>query len=184
MLIVKAFSKGARAVSVLVTLASLAGCPAVVGAGGGGNVNGGNGGADGGGGGDGAVDASAGINCVIPTSSGAMLCEQIAACPSLTVNQGSFDQCGFLITGSAINLVCECDGYLCPAISSTSCAAVGTVLQQQNSTTVCNQLSSGGCTLEGLSGPSGSGSGTSSTCDPDCAAECSDDATCITGCGC
>lgn len=129
------------------------------------------------------ADAATGGGCTIQTTSGAMLCENISSCPGLTVNQNEFNQCGFLIAGKAINLECECSGYLCSAGTTTTCAAAELILEQQNSDAVCNQLSSGGCTFEMLSGGSGSGSGTSG-CDETCASECVGAPACLAACGC
>jgi len=122
--------------------------------GGGGPSQGGGGGS----GGDGAApDSATGGNCTIQTSSGVMLCEQLSLCPKLTVNQNSFAGCGFLVSGKALDLECECSGYLCSA-GATSCASAGEILSTLNANVVCGQLGDGGCSFEGLSGFGGSGS--------------------------
>jgi hypothetical protein len=144
--------------------------------GGGGGGDSGSPGADGGGGG-----SVSGSNCTIQTTSGVMLCEGISRCPSLTVSQNAFTQCGFLIGGTTIDIVCECSGYLCSAGATPTCAAAATVLMQQSSNEVCAQLSSGGCAIEGLGGGSGTGS---SACSTTCESSCNGDPNCIQACGC
>ena len=128
-------------------------------------------------------DAATGGGCTVQTTGGSMLCETISVCPGVTVNQATFNQCGFLIAGKAIDLECECSGYLCSAGTTTTCAAAELILKEQNSDAVCNQLSTGGCVFEVLSGGSGSGSGTSG-CNEACASECVGDPTCTAACGC
>jgi len=166
--------------SLLAALGLLAGCQVSQTAAGGSSPNGGGGG--GGATGDGgAADAATGTNCTIQTTSGTMLCEETSLCPKLSVNQTTFDQCGFLVNGDKLDLECECSGYLCNAGPTPTCAAAATILEQQTSVSVCNQLSAGGCQFEGLSGGSGSGS---SACNTACSSQCVGDPVCLTGCGC
>ena len=129
--------------------------------------------------GDSGVDATTGGDCIIQTAGGVMLCETISRCPRVVVNQTSFNDCGFLIQGGAIDLECECSGYLCAASPTTTCAAVSQLLAQETASQVCSQLSSGGCQFEGLSGGSGKGG-----CDTACSSQCVGDPTCVQGCGC
>ena len=129
--------------------------------------------------GDSGADAPTGGSCTLQTAGGATLCETISRCPGVVVNQASFNGCGFLIQGGAIDLECECSGYLCAASPTTTCAAVSQLLAQETASQVCSQLSSGGCQFEGLSGGSGKGG-----CDTACSSQCVGDPTCVQGCGC
>jgi len=124
-----------------------------------------------------------GGQCDVQTTSGVTLCETISLCPSLAVSQNTFNQCGFRINGNVLDLECECSGYLCSAGTLASCAAAATVLGTETSNDLCNQLSTGGCTFEGLSGGTGTGSG-ASTCNTTCESQCVGDPNCIQGCGC
>jgi hypothetical protein len=140
---------------------------------------GGGGGDDGGAAGD--SGATALTDCTIQTTSGVMLCESLSTCPSVTVSQNTFTQCGFLVVGSAVELECECSGYLCSAGTITTCGVAEQILTQQTSVEVCNQLSAGGCHFEGLSGGSGTGS---AGCNTTCMSSCVGDPQCVQACGC
>lgn len=179
------FVAGAVLAGLAVALVPLvvSGCAPTPSTGTGGGPMGGGGGGDSGSatGGDGGGGTVGGSNCTIQTTSGVLLCEGISSCPSLTVSQNAFTQCGFLIGGSTINLECECSGYLCSAGATPTCAAAATVLMQQSSTEVCAQLSSGGCEYEGLGGGSGTGS---SGCNTTCESSCNGDPNCTQACGC
>ena len=179
---------GALGVAGLMLASGLAlGACVQVGTGGGTDPGGGGGGGGAGEGGvDGGVsgtDASAGTNCTVQTSGGSMLCEGLGRCPAVMVDQNVFTQCGFALTGSAAIFECECSGYLCSGGMAATCTEAAAVLQGQTSVSICNQLSSGGCTFEAL-GTTGSGAGTSSTCNTSCESSCVGDPACIQSCGC
>jgi len=157
------------------------GCVPSASTGTGGGPNGGGGGGDSGSAGSEGGGSASGSDCIIQTTSGVMLCEGISKCPTLTVSQNAFSQCGFRTGGAAIDLECECSGYLCSAGATPTCAAAATVLMQQNSDEICNQLSSGGCVYEGLSGGSGTGS---AGCNTTCESTCNGDPNCTQACGC
>jgi hypothetical protein len=153
---------------------------------GGGGVPGEDGGSAGeGGAADGGLsgsDASGGTNCTVQTTSGTMLCEGLGRCPSVTVDQNAFTQCGFTQSGAAAIFECECSGYLCSGGMAATCSGAAALLVGQTSVEICNQLSAGGCVFEAFS-TGGSGAG-SSTCNTACESTCVGDTACIQGCGC
>ena len=112
-----------------------------------------------------------------------MLCETISACPGVTVGQNAFAGCGFRVAGHAIDLECECDGYLCPAGMTTTCAQVSTILARETAAEVCDQLSNGRCSIELPTGDAG-GSSSGAGCDQACTSLCAGDPTCTRACGC
>ncbi len=154
--------------------------PEVATGGGGSPWGGSDAGGEGGAGGSGTGGGGPGKNCTIPTTAGAYLCTGLAACPSVTVNQGTLAGCGFLTNSSApFDVECECSGYLCPLGPASSGAAVAQLIAGGSSVAVCNQLSTGGCRYEGIATGSGSGG-----CNTACESQCVGDPTCIAGCGC
>lgn len=146
--------------------------------------------------GDGGVasgDAATGIDCIVEPNTGATLCTAVTSCPSVAVNHDVYPHCGFRLQGSvasSLDLECICtDGYLCPIGVPATCAQATTLLDGQNETTVCTQISEGRCTPPPQDGTGGTSAGTgntgaSSTCDQTCASECVNDPTCLQLCGC
>jgi hypothetical protein len=139
----------------------------------------------------GLVAASAtGSGCTVQTAAGTPLCEAISVCPSVVVDPSVYPTCGFRIRGAAIDLECECNGYLCPIGTATDCSDAASLLAQQNSNVVCSHASEGSCILEtGTASPTDGGtitttSGPSSSCDTTCEATCVNDPNCIQACGC
>jgi hypothetical protein len=123
--------------------------------------------------------ATTGTNCTTDPQSGITLCEQIANCPGVDVDQGAFPGCGFRLHASSIyDLECGCGDSLCPIGTPTSCTTALQLLnQQQSSIIVCEQLDQGSCLpLDDA--------GTSSNCDKSCESACAGDPNCIQMCGC
>jgi len=127
----------------------------------------------------GTADASpAGTGCGQDPYTGATLCLGISSCPDLTVDQVAFPGCGFRPSGGTLlDLECSCSGYLCPVGVATSCSQAQALMQQQNQSLVCAQVSAGGCVQ-------GAGTSHPTTCDQTCAGACVDDPACISACGC
>lgn len=127
--------------------------------------------------------ATSGSNCTTDSQSGVTLCESIANCPGVDVDQGAFPSCGFRLHGSSTyDLECDCSGSLCPIGSPTSCTDAQQLLSQTSSLTVCEQLDNGTCLP--LGGDGGASSSTTSSCDKTCESQCAGDPTCIQMCGC
>jgi hypothetical protein len=116
--------------------------------------------------------------------SGITLCEEIANCPGLDVDQGAFPNCGFRMSvASTYDLECWCGSELCPVGVPINCATAAQLLdQQQSSIVVCQQAGQGSCLTPGAD--AGSGSGSSSTCDKSCESQCAGEPSCIQLCGC
>jgi len=133
-----------------------------------------------------------GEGCTVQTSSGTFLCTAISLCPSIAIDPGTFNGCGFRIRGDVIDLECECMGYLCPIGAPATCAQAATLLTQENSGSVCSQTTSGTCIQEAQAVTSTGDAGTTTTtspgtspgCDTTCESECVSDPNCIQACGC
>ena len=174
----------------LVAVACLAGCPVQTSSGGdaGASSTGeadGASGTQGTQGTPGSTPAATGADCTIVTSSGAMLCQAISLCPSLFVDQSVLAGCGFRIRGDAIDLECECQGFLCSIGAAASCSDGASLLQQQNSGEVCGHAAEGGCLDEHAMGSDAGGATvTNGSCDTSCELGCVNDPNCIQACGC
>jgi hypothetical protein len=139
--------------------------------------------ADGGEAGDGATWTGQG--CGVEGQSGMQLCAATSMCPNVVVDTQVFPHCGFRIRGSAIDLVCGCNGFVCPMGVFTTCAQATQLLTQQTEAAVCTQVNEGRCTAapgspSGSSGSSGSGG----ACDKQCLKECGGGAGCASLCNC
>jgi hypothetical protein len=165
---------------LVVVASAVAACtiPEVV-TGGGGSSGGGDAGGEGGTG-SGTSGTVTGKGCTIQTTGGAFLCTGISTCPPITVDQATFSQCGFLTNTGTLDVECECGGYLCPLGTASTCAQVSSRLATGSATSVCDQLTTGGCRFEGIATGSGSGGG----CDTGCASQCLGDSSCLAACGC
>ncbi|MGH7293894.1 MAG: hypothetical protein ACRELB_03120 [Polyangiaceae bacterium] len=127
--------------------------------------------------------ATSGTGCTTDPQSGITLCEQIANCPGVDVDQGAYPGCGFRMqSGSIYDLECACGDVLCPIGTPVSCATALQLLdQEQTSIVVCQQVDQGSCLP--ILPAAGSGSG-GSTCDKDCESQCAGEPGCIQLCGC
>lgn len=128
--------------------------------------------------------AAQGSSCGTDPTTGATLCLGNSLCPGVTVDSSVFPECGFLVSGSNIDVECVCGSYLCPLGSTATCAALTTLLAQSNEGAVCAQASAGQCVQLSGSGTASSSSSGSSSCDTTCRDECGEDPTCIEACGC
>jgi len=126
-----------------------------------------------------ANDAATGIGCAQEPGTNVTLCLGISKCPADTIDEGAFPNCGFRETGgSAIDLECVCNGYLCPIGVATSCAGVQALLSEQNELSVCGQVNEDRCpALTPVTPPA-------SSCDKDCEAQCAGVPDCYVACGC
>jgi len=132
----------------------------------------------------GGTGATSGTNCTTDPQSGITLCEEIANCPNVDVDQGAFPGCGFRMNASSIyDLECDCGDALCPIGTPVSCATALQLLNQQGSSlSVCQQVDEGSCIS--LVADGGASSSTSSSCDKACEAMCGGNPDCIQLCGC
>lgn len=127
------------------------------------------------------TSTTGGVSCTTDPQSGVILCEGLASCPGVDVDQGAFPNCGFRLHGpSTLDLECLCNGeYLCPMGVPTSCAAAQQLLDQQASALiVCQAVNQGSCLDVVVD------AGSSSACDRACESQCQSDPGCISLCGC
>jgi hypothetical protein len=134
--------------------------------------------------------AATGSGCDTTSANGTPLCQAISLCPTLVVDPSVYPDCGFRISGSAIDLECECSGYLCAIGTAESCTDAATLLAQQNSSEVCSHSYEGACIQETATATASDGgtstttTGPASTCDMTCESTCVSDPNCIQACGC
>ena len=123
-----------------------------------------------------------GTNCDQEPRSGAILCEQIDACPGVVVDPGLFPGCGFTLHGGGtLDLECVCGDALCPIGVPQTCAQATQLLTSQSVLLVCEQASEGRCIP--LAGTD-AGAGSSSDCLAQCRSDCAGVASCMQLCGC
>lgn len=138
--------------------------------------------------GDGAVWTGQG--CGVESQSGLTLCTATSMCPQVVVDTQAFPHCGFRIRGASVDLVCGCNGYVCPMGVFTSCTQATDLLTSQTEGAVCTQVNEGRCAAaagssSGSSGSSGSSSSSGGAgCDRQCLAECGGGAACASVCNC
>ena len=120
-----------------------------------------------------------GAYCGRDPESGATLCSAISLCPSLVIDSDAWPGCGFRVNGAVIDMECACSGALCPIGVAPSCADAARLLGGQTQPQVCLQVGDGRCVT-----PAARGTGTTSSCDRDCAAQCGGDPSCVQICGC
>ncbi len=138
----------------------------------------------------GALSSSAeGTGCGTDPTTGVTLCVGMSQCPTVTVDQSVFPECGFYVAGGSIYLACLCSNYLCPIGQPATCDQAASLLQSTNEGTVCGEASNNGCTE--VMSPAGSASTGAATtveagsgCDMTCAAGCAGEPDCIQLCGC
>lgn len=131
-------------------------------------------------GGDGATWVGQG--CGVEQESGLQLCAVTNMCPNVVIDTQVFPHCGFRIRGSAIDLVCGCNGAVCPMGIFTSCTQAAQLLTSQTEQSVCAQVNEGRCTQG--SAPTSSSSGANPNCDKQCMTECGGGAACASLCNC
>lgn len=120
-----------------------------------------------------------GTNCGVDPSSGISLCLGLSRCPTVRVDPDQFPDCGFRISGAAIDLECLCGDSLCPMGSAASCLDAKALLSEQSAQGVCARVADGQCEQLKQTAPS-----SSSTCDRVCRDQCSGVPGCVTLCGC
>jgi hypothetical protein len=140
---------------------------------------------------------ASGTGCGTDPTTGITLCTGTSECPGLVVDQSVFYNCGFYISGAALDLECLCATSLCPMGAAPSCAAAQALLASSNLNegTVCLEVSSGGCSQipvsggggtagSGAGGTAGSGTTEAGSCDMTCESMCAGEPDCIQACGC
>lgn len=120
-----------------------------------------------------------GQGCGVETESGLQLCAVTNMCPEVVIDTQVFPHCGFRIRGSAIDLVCGCNGAVCPMGVFTSCTQAAQLLTNQTEQSVCAQINEGRCT-QGAAPTTPAKPG----CDKQCMAECGGGAACASLCNC
>jgi hypothetical protein len=137
--------------------------------------------------GTGGAVSSAAMGTGCGTDNGVTLCLGTSECPSISVDQGVFPECGFYFANGSVSLACLCSNYLCPIGPASTCDEAMSLLQSSNEGTVCGAASNNGClalsagttdTDAGTTADSGSG------CDESCASMCAGVPDCIQLCGC
>ena len=86
----------------------------------------------GGGGASETADASTGegTNCGTDSTTGATLCLGLNLCPNVVINGSVYPECGFQVSGTAIDIECVCGAYLCPLGATPTCAAAASLLNE------------------------------------------------------
>jgi hypothetical protein len=157
------------------------------------------GGGGGGGGTPGASSASTGADggagatpsaptgtsgCGTDPQSGAVLCLSVDACPGLELASGAYPGCGFAPRGpGVIDMECLCGDSLCPVGVATTCGAAKTLIDNQSSLVVCEQLAEGRCVQQKRSTVTVD-AGSTGGCNEACAETCANVPTCLQMCGC
>lgn len=132
-----------------------------------------------------------GAGCGTDPSTGVTLCTATSECPTLAVDHDAFPHCGFRIRGTATELLCLCEGQLCPVGVYASCEEAAQLLSAQTEANVCVQRLEGRCSA-GASGGGGGGGQTPvtgvdpavKTCNEQCTRECAGIPNCRQLCGC
>jgi hypothetical protein len=137
------------------------------------------------------ADAAVGVQgtgCSPIQDLGINLCTSTTSCPSVIVDPEQFPGCGWRIVNGVADLQCDCNGLMCPIGTPTTCAQAASLLQNQTQLIVCQQLGEGRC-VPAVAPPAASSSSSSSgggggSCDQNCAADCSNNPSCLAMCGC
>lgn len=132
-----------------------------------------------------AASAIQGAGCGVEQESGLTLCAATSACPNVVVDTQALPTCGFRIQGTAVDLVCGCNGAVCSMGAYTTCAQASQLLTSQTLQGVCTQAIEGRCPAGAGASSSSSSSGSTKTgCDKQCLSECGGGAGCASVCGC
>jgi hypothetical protein len=136
---------------------------------------------------------TSGTGCGTDPTTGVTLCVGQTECPSVSVDQSVFPECGFYFAGGVVYLACLCSNYLCPIGRPENCDQAAALLQSTNEGTVCGEASNNACsevssgtttttttTVEAGATEADSGSG----CDESCASMCAGEPDCLQCCGC
>ena len=123
-----------------------------------------------------------GTQCGVDPSTGIALCLGISSCPAVRVDPDQFPDCGYRISGAAIDLECLCGDALCPMGTAASCKDAKSLLSEQSAQGVCAGVADGRC--QAVNQTAATSSSSSSSCDKNCRAECAGVPGCITLCGC
>lgn len=137
----------------------------------------------------GAAAGPEGAGCGTDPTTGVTLCTATSECPTLAVDHDAFPHCGFRIRGTATELLCLCEGQLCPVGVYASCNEAAQLLSAQTESNVCVQRLEGRCSA----GAGASGGGQTpvtgvdpavKTCNEQCTRECAGVPGCSALCGC
>jgi hypothetical protein len=133
---------------------------------------------------------TSGTGCGTDPTTGVTLCVGASECPSISVDQSVFPECGFYFTDGSVYLACLCSNFLCPIGQPATCDQAASLLQSTNEGTVCGETASNGCT-EVSSGAASTSAGMGTTtpdggsgCDMTCESDCAGEPDCIQLCGC
>jgi hypothetical protein len=128
--------------------------------------------------------ADTGVACGTDAESGVRLCLGTTECADTKLDLDAFPGCGFRTTHGSYDLECLCNGSaLCPVGVAASCDELPGLFAHKSLADICNQAGDGACKEVGKAGGPSS-TGTSSTCDRGCAAECGSSPPCLQACGC
>jgi hypothetical protein len=133
------------------------------------------------------TSAATGVSCGTDPESGVNLCLGTTECPDAKLPLDDFPDCGFRTTTGTYDLECVCNGNsLCPVGTASSCDDLPGLFAKKSLADICNQ---DGCTEvtppKAASGSTPAMPATrSSTCDPDCVADCAGSPPCVQACGC
>jgi hypothetical protein len=131
---------------------------------------------------------AAGLGCIEVAAAQVTLCEELAACPGVVVDQSMYPECGFRLTASGgLDLECICGDVLCAGGVAGSCASAQELVNQGSALQVCVQRGEGNCSplggAPGTAGGTGASSGAQSPCAA-CAQACGGTPACFQACGC
>jgi hypothetical protein len=134
-----------------------------------------------------------GTGCWTDPMTGVTLCAGTSECPGIIVNSSVFPECGFYISGTALDLECLCATYLCPMGAAPTCATAASILAGTDEGNVCAEINDNGCaqlTVSGSGGTGGSGGSGGSggmdagSCTMACQSMCAGEPDCLEACGC
>jgi hypothetical protein len=126
-----------------------------------------------------AAATPSGSDCITDSVSRITICTSISLCPGLAVDHELYPDCGFRVSGTSLDLECLCGDYVCPVGTALSCAGARQLLAGSTEAAVCIQQNDGRCAPR-----QAAGSGSTSTCDRNCAENCGSSPGCLELCGC
>jgi hypothetical protein len=87
-----------------------------------------------------------GAFCGRDPQTGVELCLAVSTCPDVVVDRDLFPECGYRLKDNAFDLVCLCQGYLCPVGVPQTCEDIPKLFSEQSVLTICAQINEGRCT--------------------------------------
>jgi hypothetical protein len=128
--------------------------------------------------------AATNLQCFTEPITLRQFCKASTDCPGVRLDAVNFNNCGFFVgSPNGLDVECVCFGMtLCPVAVQSTCGAIATAIASQTSDDVCMK-SQDTCTPLASIVPTGAG-GAGSCANSACAQSCSNDPTCLAGCGC